>query len=61
MLINYINENLLLNNNLADPDSELMRPLSENDLRKIKVTKAGKNNSGEPEICSICFDEVKYK
>jgi hypothetical protein len=38
-----------------------MRPLSEYDLRRIECTKAKKTIGGEPEICSICFDEIKFK
>lgn len=39
-----------------------MRPLNEDDLRKIKLEKASTKKTGEsPEICSICCDEIAAK
>jgi len=55
---NFLNENLLqnLDQERADPS---MRPLNDTELKKLKSQKA--IQGGEPEICSICCDEIKAK
>ena len=56
---NALQENLLqhIDQDRTDP---VMRPLEDSELRKLKVEKA-KPSLTEPEICSICCDEIKAK
>ena len=59
VLANFLHENLIAAG-VAEGDS-MMRPLSESELRKIKLEKTSGKTPSEPNVCSICCDEIPPK
>jgi len=62
VLANFLHENLIAAG-VAEVDP-VMRPLSESELRKIKLEKTSatkSKTSSEPNVCSICCDEIPPK
>ena len=62
VLANFLHENLIAAG-VAEVDP-VMRPLSESELRKIKLEKTSATKSktpNEPNVCSICCDEIPPK
>jgi hypothetical protein len=62
VLANFLHENLIATG--VAEESTLMRPLSEAELRKIKLEKTSATKTktpSEPKVCSICCDEIPPK